>query len=274
MNRELSYWQYQKTVRIGAWKKFSSKHGIVDLIISSIVSLFIGIIYWYASSKSLESVLISLATLGVFWVIYSSIYLGYFSKEHFLVYKTQQEKIVKLKHVIDSRKANLEVQEYSYPNYGQSKKVGISIQNNDKHDVFPRVKIVGIIRRTEYKGQEKIDEKEFRLPDDNRILGDIGELEFNDSKNMLFAEIDKNNISLLLKNKLLLNSLFDGDTLYTHIKWRFYFELFGDIKDEKFENGTYFICIEARKINEETFLKSDGLRKISEPEESFNIYET
>lgn len=274
MNKNLSYWQYQKTVRIGAWEKFSSKHGIIDLIISSAVSLIVGLVYWYVSKQSLESVFISLAILGIFWVIYSTIYLGYFAKEHFLVYKTQQERIGKLKHAIESKKANLDVKEYSYPNYGQSKKVGISIQNNDRYDVFPRMKIIGNIRRTEYNGLEKVNEKEFLLPDDNRIFSNVSELDFNDSKNIVFAEVEKGNISLFLKTKFLLNPIFSGETPYTRIKWRFHFELFGEIKEEKFENGTYFICIEAYERNEETFLLSDGMRKISEPEESYGLDET
>ena len=82
---EMSYRQYQNRVRKGAWKKFSQKHGIPDLIISLVVSVIVGILS--------NSLYLAMITLGVFYLIYSVIYLGYFAKEHVAIFNKQQKTI-------------------------------------------------------------------------------------------------------------------------------------------------------------------------------------
>jgi hypothetical protein len=87
-----TYSQYQKIIREGAWKKFSNKHGILDICISLVVSILVGIVWWKIFGGS-ESLIIALAVLVLFLLIYSIFYLGFFHKEHVFVYNRQEDKI-------------------------------------------------------------------------------------------------------------------------------------------------------------------------------------
>ena len=92
---KITYGHYQKIIRKGAWDKFSTKHGILDIIISLCVIVFVGFIWFFVFKRGDDSVLTALAVLVVFFLIYSIVYLGYFAREHAIIYNEQKNKIEK-----------------------------------------------------------------------------------------------------------------------------------------------------------------------------------
>ena len=92
-----TYSQYQRIIRKGAWKKFSKKHGIVDIITSAVCAILVALFSLYVLRNGIEFVLNALATLVLFFVVYSLCYLVYyFSDEHVTTYNSKQDRIDQL----------------------------------------------------------------------------------------------------------------------------------------------------------------------------------
>lgn len=82
---KVNFWQYQKVICQGAWKKFSQSYGLRDFIVSTVAGLVVGTIT--------ESLINALATLAVFFLLYFALYLHHYVMEHVIVYNEQERRI-------------------------------------------------------------------------------------------------------------------------------------------------------------------------------------
>jgi hypothetical protein len=133
--------EYQKIIRHGAWDKFSQKHGTKDIIISSVVAVVIGIGWWFVFKRGDDSLLIALATLGIFFLVYCAIYLCYFRKEHVNLYNDEQERINQLEETWTGPQIELllPVRTVNFPEVwaiGLPKFATISVQNPSKRQTI------------------------------------------------------------------------------------------------------------------------------------------
>lgn len=160
----------------------------------------------------------------------------------------------------------IKVGEYHNLGFLQSTKVGVRIDNDSDYDIYPSVKILGKIKRTEYFNDRT--EKTANIPPvkGNKIIWlKSQKIESENSREMVFAEVEKKkNVSLLVEP--LHDSLksyygvIDKNNEANHVKWEFNFQLFGKMKGLKFKENIYFISIESQLMNNEVCLM------ISEPE--------
>lgn len=164
------------------------------------------------------------------------------------------------------------VKDWSVPNHGQSKEVGISIYNADEteeKDIFPKISIVGEVEVFEYKNgvPEKIGR--FIPPSDNRIFKDgNGErVEFGKPKHISFMKIDRKNILISLSPEIGIKSFWEitnEDYEFIRMRWSFTFEVFGkkEKDKEKFKSKRFSLQIEAYQRHDDVLLEVGEIKEI------------
>lgn len=161
----------------------------------------------------------------------------------------------------------IEIGEYHNLGYFQSTKVGVLINNKSDYDIFPKIKILGDIRRVEYMDDGSEKSAAFSLDKGNQIIGltDIF-VQSGNAREIIFAQVEKNeNVSLLVEKPNLLKSFHSvktGDYKVSRARWSFSFELFGKINEMKFKEGVYSISIEAGIRNGEVYLLAGELKAL------------
>lgn len=271
-----AYWKFiRKEVKKTAWGESNMKGHILAFLVMLFYALVFGVLYStnIISVKFFDNVILNiifeLATIIIPFTIFLILLMNSFSYVPAKIYNDQQNDIENLKSRLATKKANIKIKECHYPSYLQATKVGISIQNNDSYDIFPRIRILGDLERIEYfnDGSNKIDI--IHLDDDNCVIGSNINvpIEVGNTEKLIFVEVERNeNISLLLKNPNLLKSFYSvrlGEYKSGHARWNFTFEIFGKINGEQFKNETYSTFIDAYLRNGEVFVQIDEIKNIN-----------
>lgn len=265
---EISFSQYWKEIFVTAWRKSWDKWGMWGIIFPALASLLFAVITNWGKPLAV--------IFGENWILYVLIFVGlyilttgYFVlKEPVTVHNKQQKDIQDLKTRLESRKAKIEIGEYYSPSYGQATKVGISIENKDESDLVPNVKIIGNVTQTKrYYTDVDIDplnpDKDYRAIK----LTEKEKIGFKGSGNIVFAEIQGDNIVLLLEKKLLLTSVknvLDDE----YFRWDLKFEIYGTINGGTFENGLYSTFIETKRTQHEIHLHIGEIKSLTDMDEN------
>jgi hypothetical protein len=187
---EITYCQYQKIIRKGAWDKFSTNHGILDIIISLSVSVFVGFIWFFVFKRGDDSVSTALAVVVVFFLIYSIVYLGYFAREHASIYNEQKNEIAKFEKENQLESLNLNVENGRiYPIYDSD---GITVDKTilSVTNLNPKIKIV------ELEAAIVLIDQTFIVPDNKECetvrFNELLELQWQDGKTKVDLKPDRN----------------------------------------------------------------------------------
>ena len=122
-----TYRQYQKIIRREAWQKFSKRHGIQDIIIAVLVGAVVGFMDRFYL-KGNETLLVALATFGIFFIVYSVFYLGYFAREHLEIYTIQNNTIENLEKRLQTEVFDIKIEDAKmYNMHGRDEEVNYSI---------------------------------------------------------------------------------------------------------------------------------------------------
>ena len=161
----------------------------------------------------------------------------------------------------------IKVDEYHNLGYMQSTRVGIQIDNDSDYKIFPSAKILGNIRLVEYLDDRSERSSTFNLDKGSRIIGlNPSPIKSEDSKELIFAEVDDNkNVLLLVSPRNSLKSFYsvkNGDYGVKTARWYFNFQLFGEIKNLKFKEGIYSSFIQASMMSGEVYLQMGDILKI------------
>jgi hypothetical protein len=195
-------------------------------------------------------------TLSITWGVGCSI-VWIYKKVNPRINQNKKQEIIS-----DRRKEktiDIEIKEYHYPSYLQATKVGLLIQNNSGKDIFPRVKIIGKMKRTEYAYGNKFSTS-FLLPKTNRIINSDTPIENNNCGEIILVVVERNeNVSLLLsRSHNLLKSFYGtriGKYKVDRVRWDFTFEIFGNIGSEQFKNGVFSTSIESYMRDGDVFVQ-------------------
>jgi hypothetical protein len=234
MNKELSYCQYQRFIRKRAFSKFSSKHGLVGIIISVIVPIIPSILWWYASRNGLESLLIALSVLGIFFIIYAIFYLGFYHREQVSTFNSQAKEIQNFfPETLNIKIFNSRLNRYPDENGNFFPNIFIQVHNNNQKKKIVElegqiVNLVHICLNPKTKKVESLpfslntrglwDKKDIQIslmPEKDAFLCistfDLGKLVFGEMKFSISEEFEKESVYGLSLNFV---GRFDGETDY------------------------------------------------------------
>lgn len=267
--------EYRRKVREKMAEKMAGRYGtrmilpvgIVVLILISIVDYLIYYVF-FPSETSFQNamlffigvVLVEVTLLSVlpfswrFFDIPEEIYL-----ENTEDIKGKKERIDELEKIINAPNANIEVKEFhlgndGYQNYFQATKVGIYINNLDKFNIIPYIKLNGSVKVTRKIRDEKPIINTLWFDDDKNFF-DFDKEIFTKTKKIYLMEIVKNDVLLLFKTPTSVATLSTIREL-NEMSWDFDFDICGEKKNgEQFINSGYHAHIEAKEVGtEEIFL--------------------
>jgi hypothetical protein len=267
MEKESAESKYQSKIftksieeTFGKSKEDRRKKVFYGIVYSAIILLVKYFVFGKISAMNyILELIASAGIVGIFYVIISfSANLLFFAPR--LIGIEQEKEIERL----NPKKANIEIKEIhlndeGFRNYGQATKVGISIENND-YDLLLSVRILGDIHE-EKRFLGDIDRKKFPIDTENRIIKMNDLLETKHIGKINFIEIQEGHILFCLDKKFPLAALKDIDKM-DFIRWDFQFEVFGKIKDDKFDNGVFSTFIETNQTSHSIYLKMGDVVKV------------
>ena len=90
---QTTYSEYQKTVRKLTWQRFKKDHPIFDLLTPLVIGVLVGLWESLKLVGKIELLTTGLVTAIITFLIYSVLYLWYFSREHVYIYSDQSKRI-------------------------------------------------------------------------------------------------------------------------------------------------------------------------------------
>lgn len=205
---KVTYSQIQSKIRAKAWDKYSTKHGISEVVISVIVPILVAFLYWYIFREGWESVIIALAILGIFFIVYSVFYLGYFYREYVSDYNSLGDKIQELENKLGVPVTDQGIEISPYIEF-DVRKIGLQIYNSTFENTSNlKVELIRLTHIPYFTGSSLIShslmihiEKANRTFEETKRLNKHGGVDKQDYAFVYLAEVIENAPVFLLEKR-------------------------------------------------------------------------
>jgi len=205
---KVTYNQIQSKIRAKAWDKFSTKHGISGIVISTVVTTLVPFLYWYIFREGLESVIIALSILGIFFIVYNVFYLGYFYREYVSDYNLLGDKIQELENKLGVPVINQGIEISPYIEF-DVRKIGVQIYNSTFENTSNlKVELIRLTHIPYFTGSDFIShslmihiEKANRTFEETKRLNKHGGIDKQDYVFVYLAEVLDNVPVFLLEKR-------------------------------------------------------------------------